>query len=51
VLLHEGRLFAQGSVDNVITPANLAHVYGIDANLFNDEEGTVQLFIKGKVRP
>jgi iron complex transport system ATP-binding protein len=51
VLLHAGRLFAQGCVDDVITPANLAHVYGIDANLFNDEEGTVQLFIKGKVRP
>jgi len=50
VLLHEGRLFAQGSVDDVITPANLAHVYGIDANLFKDEEGSVQLFIKGKVR-
>lgn len=50
VLLHAGRLFAQGSVDDVITPANLAHVYGIDANLFKDEEGAVQLFIKGKVR-
>ena len=50
VLLHEGRLFAQGSVEDVITPANLAHVYGIDANLFKDEEGSVQLFIKGKVR-
>jgi ABC-type cobalamin/Fe3+-siderophores transport system ATPase subunit len=49
-LLHEGRLFAQGSVEDVITPANLAHVYGIDANLFKDEEGSVQLFIKGKVR-
>jgi iron complex transport system ATP-binding protein len=51
VLLHQGRLFAQGSVDDVITPANLAYVYGIDANLFKDEEGAVQLFIKGKVRP
>jgi iron complex transport system ATP-binding protein len=51
VLLHEGRLFAQGSVDEVITPANLAHVYGIDANLFKDEKGSFQLFIKGKVRP
>jgi len=50
VLLHEGRLFAQGSVDDVITPANLAHVYGIDATLFNDEEGAVQLCIKGKIR-
>ena len=51
VLLHAGRIFAQGSVDDVITPANLAYVYGIDANLFKDEEGAVQLFIKGKVRP
>jgi len=50
VLLHEGTLFAQGSVEDVITPANLAHVYGIDANLFKDEEGTIQLSIKGKVR-
>jgi iron complex transport system ATP-binding protein len=50
LLLHEGRLFAQGSVEDVITPANLAHVYGIDANLFKDEKGSVQLFIKGKVR-
>jgi iron complex transport system ATP-binding protein len=50
LLLHEGRLFAQGSVEDVITPANLAHVYGIDANLYRDEEGTIQLGIKGKVR-
>jgi iron complex transport system ATP-binding protein len=49
LLLHEGRLFAQGSVENVITAANLAHVYGIDANLFKDEGGTIQLCIKGKV--
>jgi len=49
LLLHEGRLFAQGSVEDVITAANLAHVYGIDANLFKDEEGTIQLCIKGKV--
>jgi iron complex transport system ATP-binding protein len=51
VLLHQGRLFAQGGVDDVITPANLADVYWIDANLFKDEEGAVQLFVKGKVRP
>ena len=49
LLLHEGRLFAQGSVEDVITSANLAHVYGIDATLFKDEEGTIQLNIKGKV--
>lgn len=50
LLLHEGQIFAQGSVQDVVTPANLAHVYGIDANLFKDEEGTIQLSIKGKVR-
>jgi iron complex transport system ATP-binding protein len=50
VLMHQGRLFAQGNVDDVITPANLAHVYGIDATLLKDEEGATQLFIKGKVR-
>lgn len=49
VLLHAGKLYAQGSAEDVITPANLAHVYGIDANLFKDEEGFVQLFIKGKI--
>jgi iron complex transport system ATP-binding protein len=49
ILLHEGKLFAQGSVGDVITAANLAQVYGIDANLFKDEEGETQLFIKGKI--
>lgn len=49
LLLHEGKLFAQGSVDEVVTADNLARVYGIDANLFKDEEGAVQLFIKGKI--
>ncbi|MFN3619658.1 ABC transporter ATP-binding protein [Sphingorhabdus sp.] len=49
VLLHKGRLFAQGSVDDVVTADNLAQVYGIDANLFQDEEGATQLFIKGKI--
>lgn len=49
VLLHEGKLFAHGSVDDVITAGNLAHVYGIDANLFKDEEGATQLFIRGKI--
>jgi ABC-type cobalamin/Fe3+-siderophores transport system ATPase subunit len=48
VLLHEGRVFAQGDVAAVITPKNLAAVYGIDATLFKDEEGQTQLFIKGK---
>ena len=50
LLLHEGKLFAQGSVKDVLTAANLARVYGIDAYLFKDEEGAVQLFIKGKIK-
>ncbi len=48
LLLHEGKLFAQGSVEDVITTANLAKVYGIDANLFKDDDGATQLVIKGK---
>lgn len=49
LLLHEGRVFASGDVTTVITPDNLAAVYGIDATLFKDEEGRVQLLIKGKI--
>lgn len=49
LLLHQGKLFAQGSVDEVITVGNLAKVYGIDANLFKDDEGKTQLLIKGKI--
>ena len=49
VLLHQGKVFAQGDVTSVITANNLAHVYGIDANLFTDEEGVTQLLIKGKI--
>ena len=50
LLLHEGKLFAQGSVDDVITAANLADVYGIDARLFKDDDGSTQLIIKGKIK-
>ncbi|WP_411290527.1 ABC transporter ATP-binding protein [Sphingorhabdus sp.] len=49
LLLHQGKLFAQGSVDEVVTVGNLAKVYGIDANLFKDDEGKTQLLIKGKI--
>ena len=48
VLLHQGKVFAQGSVADVLTSSNLSAVYGIDAKLFSDEEGTPQLLIKGK---
>ena len=51
VLLHDGIVFAQGDIAKVMTPENLATVYGIDANLFTDEEGGHQLLIKGKTAP
>ena len=50
VLLHQGSIFAQGAVDDVITAQNLATVYGIDALLSKDEDGATQLLIKGKMR-
>lgn len=50
VLLHHGSIFAQGTVNDVITAQNLATVYGIDALLSKDEEGATQLLIKGKMR-
>jgi ABC-type cobalamin/Fe3+-siderophores transport system ATPase subunit len=51
ILLHRGNVFAQGSVADVLTSSNLAAVYGIDAKLFSDEEGAIQLLIKGKTAP
>jgi ABC-type cobalamin/Fe3+-siderophores transport system ATPase subunit len=50
LLLHEGRLFAHGRVEDVITAANLAHVYGIDAALSKGEDGAIQLCTKGKIK-
>lgn len=49
VLLNEGRVFAQGDVASVVTPDNLSQVYGIDATLSEDEEGEINLIIKGKI--
>lgn len=51
VLMHEGRVFAQGDVASVISPQNLADVYGIDATLSKGEEGEINLLIKGKTAP
>lgn len=49
VLLHKGRVFAQGSPAAVLTKETLAAVYGIDADVTTGEEGPVQLSIKGRV--
>lgn len=51
LLLHQGKVFAEGPVADVLTSSNLATVYGIDAKLFSDEEGAIQLLIKGKTAP
>lgn len=49
LLMYDGKIFAQGSVDDVITSQNLAQVYGIDAALSKDDCGANQLIIKGKI--
>ena len=49
VLLHEGRVYAQGDAASVIIPQHLADVYGIDATLTEGEDGGYQLHIKGKI--
>ena len=49
VLLHEGRIYAQGDATSVVSPQNLADVYGIDAALTEGEDGGHQLQIKGKI--
>lgn len=51
VLLHQGRVFAQGAPASVLTKATLAVVYGIDADVTTGEEGAFQLSIKGRVAP
>lgn len=51
LLLHRGRIFAQGLSTEVLTAKNLAAVYGIDADVMTSEEGGYQLSIKGRVIP
>lgn len=51
VMLHQGRVFAQGYPADVLTTDNLAAVYGIDADVTTSEEGGCQLSIKGRVTP
>ena len=36
VLLHEGRVFAEGPPAEVLIPSNLRDTYGVDAVLSND---------------
>ncbi|MET0357129.1 MAG: ABC transporter ATP-binding protein [Cellvibrio sp.] len=46
VLMHHGRLVAEGSPINVLTPENLAKVYGISAHVDCREDGVVIIPIK-----
>ncbi len=49
LLLHQGRVFAEGSPAAVLTKETLAAVYGIDADVTTGEESAFQLSIKGRV--
>ena len=51
VLLREGRVFAHGAPDCVLTKEILTVVYGIDADVAKDEAGKVQLVVKGRAAP
>jgi ABC-type cobalamin/Fe3+-siderophores transport system ATPase subunit len=46
ILMHHGKLIAEGEPVNVLTPANLASVYGISAHVDCREDGVVIIPIK-----
>lgn len=48
VLLHQGRIFAQGSAGDVLTPKNLKEVYGIAATIGRTPAGTLTVEIDGR---
>ncbi len=43
VLLERGRVAAHGSPDEVLTPARIASVYGVEARVGRDEDGRLML--------
>ena len=47
VLLHQGRAAARGAPEEVLTPDNLARVYGVEAVIDRDGRGRLRLDIVG----
>lgn len=50
VVLHETDVFAQGAPRQVITPALLARVYGVDARVEPCSQGHLQVIVDGSLR-
>ncbi len=47
VVLDRGRLVAEGPPREVVTPALLANVYGVDADVFDPGDGRVTVAVRG----
>ena len=51
LLLHEGRLVAQGSPAEVLTPERLRDVYGIEARVVTTPEGALAVAPLAPISP
>lgn len=49
VMLADGRLAAEGPPDDVLTPALLARVYGVDARVEHCSAGRLHIMVDGLV--
>lgn len=51
ILLHQGQLLARGACAAVLSPANLAMAFGVEAHLGLDQAGRPKLEVLGRIRP
>jgi len=51
VLLERGRVAAHGTPAEVLTPARIASVYGVEARVGTDEDGRLLLSLVRSLRP
>ncbi len=51
VLLERGRVAAQGAPAEVLSPARIASVYGVEARVGSDEDGRLLLSLVRSLRP
>lgn len=49
VVVDEGRVFAEGDPEEAVTPATLAHVYGVDARVERCSRGRLRVFVDGPI--